>query len=511
MEKNLPIKICIIGCGTYGSYLIRSLTEKYGNDIQITAIEIGDEKTKDESEIGLAAESGSARAAAQGRYFGLGGTSARWGGQVLFFDERDNPLQQRDWDTIVDINNQYRRTVLQKVLGNVPMIDTLMNDKGNEKTGIWLKYAKRNMFKALNKSHLSAVNILKNQRVIDFVFENRMIKSVLCQNSVTPKRDEAKGIMEERNPDSEWKGGISTFEADVFYLTAGAIESCRLLLDMNEKHKIITSTDLGKHYGDHLSVDLFRIEHRPFIDNTDFLPRFVKGSMVTKRWVVKDKTGRVGFAHPVLNKEVKVFTSIKRMLFGKQKIDFSIKDVFEGLEFLIRFAFNVLILKKMYAHRNIWSLQLEMEQAFPNDNSISLAEQKDKFGQRVARLNWRVSESDRQAIDDVKTYLQQKLDAEKIKYTLVYDPNIEGAKIEDVYHPSGFIRLGHDDNAVLDTNCRVKGIDNLYHFSTAMFPSVKSASPTAAGFCFIEHHLETVFPNLISKQIQSDNLTASVF
>ena len=486
MEENLPIKICIIGCGTYGSYLLRCLSEKYDNDIEITVIEIGDEKIKDESEIGLAAESGSARAAQQGRYFGLGGTSARWGGQVLFFDERDNPLKQRDWDTIVDINNQYRQVVLQKVLGNVPKIDTLMTDKGQEKTGIWLKYAKRNMFKALNKSVIASANILKNQRVIDFVFKNTTIRGVVCENT---------------------EGGKKTVEADVFYLTAGAIESCRLLLDMNEKYKVITSTDLGKHYGDHLSVELFKIKHKPIIDNTDFLPRLVKGSLVTKRWVVTDKNGRVGFAHPVLNKEVKVFTSIKRMLFGKQKIDFSLKDVFEGFEFLIRFAFNVLILKKMYAHRNTWSLQLEMEQAFPNDNSIGLSDQTDKFGQRVARLNWRVSDSDRQAIDEVKDYLQQKLDAENIEYAVVYDPNIEGTKIEDVYHPSGFIRLGYDENAVLDTNCCVKGIDNLYHFSTAMFPSVKSASPTAAGFCFIEHHLETVFPNLVSKQIQIENHT----
>ncbi len=490
MEKNLPLKVCIIGCGTYGSYLLRCLSEKYGNDIEITVIEIGDEKTKDESEIGLAAESGSARAAQQGRYFGLGGTSARWGGQVLFFDERDNPLKQRDWDTIVDINNKYRQVVLQKVLGNVPKIGALMTDKGQEKTGIWLKYAKRNMFKALDKTVVSLANILKNQRVIDFIFENKTIKGVVCES---PSKDK------------------KTVEADVFYLTAGAIESCRLLLDMNEKNKVITATDLGKHYGDHLSVELFKIKHKPIIDNTDFLPRLVKGSLVTKRWVVTDKNGRVGFAHPVLNKEVKVFTSIKRMLFGKQKIDFSLKDVFEGFEFLIRFAFNVLILKKMYAHRNTWSLQLEMEQAFPNDNSISLSDQTDKFGQRVARLNWRVSDSDRQAIDEVRDYLQQKLDAENIDYTVVYDPDIEGGKIEDVYHPSGFIRLGHDENAVLDTNCRVKGIDNLYHFSTAMFPSVKSASPTAAGFCFIEHHLETVFPNLVSKQIHTNQPIPSVF
>ena len=466
----MPTNICIIGCGTYGSYLLRGLVEKYGNDVNITVLEIGNEKTKNESEIGLAAESGSARAAQLGRYFGLGGTSARWGGQVLFFDERDNPSQQNDWNTIVDVNNKYRRVVLQKLLGNTSKFETLMTDKGSEKTGIWLKYTKRNIFKALDKSVVASAQILKNQRVIDFIFEDNKITSVLCQNT---------------------EGSQTEIKADVFYLTAGAIESCRLLLTLKEKHGFITSTDLGKHYGDHLSVELFKIKHKPIINGTDFLPRLVNGSLVTKRWVVGDKSGKIGFAHPIFNKEVKVFTSIKRLLFGKQQVDFSVKDVFDGLEFLVRFGFSVFFLKKMYAHRNRWSLQLEIEQAFPNKNSITLSDQTDTFGQKVARLNWQVRDDDRAAIDDIKAQLMQQLDAEKIDYTVVYDPNIEQTKIEDVYHPAGFIRMGHDDNAVLDRNCRVRGIENLYHFSTAMFPSVKSASPTAAAFCFIEQHLTT--------------------
>ena len=78
-------KICIIGCGTYGAYLTKRLAEKLGPTAQITVIEIGGDKTRDESETGIEAESATSRAAQLGRYFGLGGTSARWGGQVLFF------------------------------------------------------------------------------------------------------------------------------------------------------------------------------------------------------------------------------------------------------------------------------------------------------------------------------------------------------------------------------------------------------------------------------------------
>lgn len=480
----MPIKVCIIGCGTYGAYLMRGLMEKFGNDIELTVIEMGNEKTKSESEIGITAESSAAHAAEKGRYFGLGGTSARWGGQVLFFDERDNPENQADWNTIVAINKQYRSLVLKNLLGNDP---NLLPDKHNEKTGIWLKYTKRNVFKNLNKSLLNPIKLIKNQRVIDFIIDNKTIKAVTISAAQNPTYTE---------------GSSQTINADFFYLTAGAIESCRLLLALNKQHHLIKSTDLGKHYGDHLSVELFKIKgHKPVINGINLLPTFLNGSLITKRLIVADLNNRIGFAHPIFNKEVKVFTSIKRLLFGKQHMDFNVKDIIDGFEFLIRFGFNILFLKKMYAHRNNWSLQLDIEQAFPNDNSIDLSENIDKYGQHAARLNWRVSAEDKQSIEAIKNDLIILLNKENINYSIVYDPNIESMKIEDVYHPVGFIRMGHDENAVLDPNCRVKGIDNLFHFSTAMFPSAKSINPTAAVFCFIEQHLDTVFNDLIANKV----------
>ena len=479
-------KICIIGCGTYGAYLTRGLVEKFGHDIELTVIEMGNTKTKNENEMGVTADSSVSHAGERGRYFGLGGTSARWGGQVLFFDARDNPKNEADWNTIIDVNNQYKNCVIENLLGDAVKINAHLVDKDNEKTGIWLKYTKRNIFKTLDKTLLKPIKLIKNQRVTRFIFDDAKIEAIVCQNT---------------------EGASTRIDADIFYLTAGAIESCRLLLALNEEHNVIKSNDLGKHYGDHLSVELFKINgHKPVIGKTNFLPIFLNGSLMTKRLIVADKNQRIGFAHPIFNKEVKVFRSLKRSLFGKQQFDFKLKDIFDGLEFLIRFGFSVVFLKKMYAHRNNWSLQLEIEQAFPNKNSIDLSEKTDKYGQKAARLNWKVSDDDKKAIEDIKNNLKPLLDKEGIDYTIVYDPNIEAMKIEDVYHPVGFIRLGHDENAVLDLDCRVKGIDNLYHFSTAMFPSAKSVNPTAAGFCFIEQHLDTVFTRIIEGKMTKNVL-----
>ena len=97
-------KVCVIGCGTFGSYLVKRLLEQYGNRVDITVVEIGNRKTQTESEIGLASISENSTVSRDGRYFGFGGTSARWGGQVLFFDERDNPEKNSNWHKIIEIN-----------------------------------------------------------------------------------------------------------------------------------------------------------------------------------------------------------------------------------------------------------------------------------------------------------------------------------------------------------------------------------------------------------------------
>ena len=83
--------ICIIGAGTYGSYLAYCLSEKHP-DATIHLFEVGGSRIRTEAEMGYLSEvKGSYRATSEGRYFGLGGTSAKWGGQLLFFSDKDFP------------------------------------------------------------------------------------------------------------------------------------------------------------------------------------------------------------------------------------------------------------------------------------------------------------------------------------------------------------------------------------------------------------------------------------
>lgn len=463
-------KICIIGLGTFGSYLLQRLLENNGDTTEITVIEIGNRKIQSESEIGLESISENSSVSNEGRYFGFGGTSARWGGQVLFFDERDNPEKDETWNEIVQINKKYQDIVLKNLLGENGNFD-LKEDNKNIKTGIWLKYAHRNLFNRLSKKELKKVNLLSDMRVVDFLLENNKITKVICKTK---------------------DGETTEVVADQFYLTAGALESCRLLLALNEKTGILDNTDLGKNFGDHISTELFHVKNTaPILNGIDFTPLLYHGSLITQRMIMQTDNGLIGFSQGVYNKDIKAFKFLKEILFGKRETTVTFTEFISGFAFLFKFSYYLLFKNKLYVDKKQWSLQLDMEQPVPNENKLSLSDKKDQYGEAILKIDWDISQNDTDAIAQIRKKVEAMLKKNNLDYIPVYNQASTNNKVEDVYHPVGSLRVGYDKKAVVNFNGQVKGIENLYHFSTGIFPSAKSINPSAAVWCFVENHLDT--------------------
>ncbi len=463
--------VCIIGCGTYGSYLLRQVRERYGAETDITVIETGNEQTKSSEEIGIATDADTSKVSRFGRYFGLGGTSARWGGQILFFDERDVVQPDADWDYIVDLNNRHRGRVLHELLGQ----DKLQNTKEHRrvKNGLWLGYFKRNLFKRLSKQDKQGVNWITNSRVVDFkLTADGTVQSVRTRTAA---------------------GEESDIPADRFYLTTGALESCRLLTKLD--HPALENSDLGKNLGDHVSVELFRVTgSAPVLEGVDFTPRFIGTSMFTKRLLVNTAGGRVNFAHVVPNKDVAAFTVLKRAMFGRQEGSTDFGEILQSFKFLAAFGTKLLFQRKLHIHDQKWSVYLDIEQGSETDNQVLVSEEIDAFREPGLVIQWDVSGSDRAAIAEGKAIVKEVLDREGHRYQEMFSEIDTYEKMEDTYHPVGFIRMGADDRAPVDREFRVRGTQNLYHFSTALFRSAKSINPTGAGFCLIEEHLDRAYP-----------------
>jgi hypothetical protein len=467
-------RICIIGCGTYGAYLLRRLVEEYRGKADIIVIELGNNSIVDEKQAGLLSVSENSHAAKNGRYFGLGGTSARWGGQVLFFDQRDNPQNDDLWNSIIEMNTRNKKRVIKQLFGSddiLPLLDK--NNTGLFKSGIWMKYSKRNLFNLLTKKDLDGVQMVKESRVVDFDISEGKIHAVTCRNLA---------------------GDTQQIVADQFYLTAGAIESCRMLLDIAAKGRFVPGKDLGKNAGDHVSIELFKVfDAAPFLFGVNMVPALHKGSLITKRLIVQTEDGRIGYVHPIFNKKIRIFSVLKQLLFGKQKLSASFTEIFAGLFFLIKFGFNIVFLRRMYVDKSEWSLQLDIEQPYPNGHSIQLLDQKDKFDVQGVKINWSADQQDIGFMLEVSQRISALLETEKLKFETLQHVNVGTTKLEDTYHPVGFMRMGQDENAVTDLECKVTGLDNLFHFSTALFPSAKSINPSGAVFCLIEEHLSRCF------------------
>jgi choline dehydrogenase-like flavoprotein len=121
----------------------------------------------------------------------------------------------------------------------------------------------------------------------------------------------------------------------------------------------------------------------------------------------------------------------------------------------------------------------------PNPQSrVSLADERDALGMRRLVLDWRVSERDlrswRRLAEVVATEFERldlgsvDLDMEK----LPDDPDrIEG--LVDAGHHMGTTRMAADPRqGVVDADCRVHGIENLFIASSAVFPTGGFSNPT---------------------------------
>lgn len=118
----------------------------------------------------------------------------------------------------------------------------------------------------------------------------------------------------------------------------------------------------------------------------------------------------------------------------------------------------------------------------PNpDSRVLLLRDKDALGLPRLHLDWRLTEQDRRSFYQHVRSLGLELAAQGVGRMLVKveDDGIWPRHVGGGSHHMGTTRM-HDDpkRGVVDANCRVHGIDNLYLAGSSVFPTSGSANPT---------------------------------
>jgi choline dehydrogenase-like flavoprotein len=130
------------------------------------------------------------------------------------------------------------------------------------------------------------------------------------------------------------------------------------------------------------------------------------------------------------------------------------------------------------------TILLDLEQAPDPDSRISLSQDRDALGLRRVQANWRLSELERRTAARFTTYIAAEFARLGIGRGRL-EPWLQDERIpmtgalQETYHYIGTTRMADDPReGVVDRNCAVHGMDNLYVAGSSVFPTAGHANPT---------------------------------
>ena len=149
-----------------------------------------------------------------------------------------------------------------------------------------------------------------------------------------------------------------------------------------------------------------------------------------------------------------------------------------------------------------YALKVYLE-PFPNPSSrVELSGERDRFGQPRARVRWRLTEADRRTLrrllEITRTEIQRtgsgRLRVMGADTESGWPPTLSGGS-----HHMGVTRMHEDPGrGVVDPDCLVHGLSNLFVAGSAVFPTAGFANPTLTIIALalrLADHLETRIPS----------------
>ncbi len=297
------------------------------------------------------------------------------------------------------------------------------------------------------------------------------------------------------------QGRKGRVRAKLFVLACGAIENPRLLLASSSKRKagVGNSRDVvGRFFMEHLRTMFVAV---PLRDSYPFRAafsgcensqgKFLIGSRLADKLQRNERIGNVsissyteGGEESATNAAFRIATSVST---GRMPENFG-TDVLYVLRDLDSLIVNVRRRALMPDSETIENalvvLACEAEQV-PNPNSrVSLSTHKDALGEPQARVNWQLDDIDLRTTRVAATTLAAQLAAHFD--TRIHTPdwimaplNNWPSQFRDVAHHIGTTRMADDPaQGVVDKNCRMHAIDNLYVAGSSVFTTGGHANPT---------------------------------
>ena len=521
-QSKLTTDICIIGGGAAGISMALYLS---GRGLNILLLESGffkeDKKTQDLYN-GEVADEKLHSPPDKYRLRMLGGSTAIWGGRCMPFDpidfEKRDYLPGSGWPISYDDLAPYFEVANRFLEAGEYAYDA---DKVFDPI-------KQPMFKGF-KSDVLLTNNMERFSCPTNVGSRYRRRLELAKDIEVILGANCTGIRLNSNADHVSDLEISSLDNRQYHVTAkhivlatGGIEVARLLLASNDicKNGIGNQFDLvGRYYQCHIAGNLGKltiygansnVRHdyevsaqgvycRRRMSLTPETQRRLKvGNMVARLHFPKivDPSHRIGVLSGLfLAKNFISYEYGKRLNDGKatvgtycQHLLNIITDPIDTFKFLYQWITRRTLAKRKFPSvilnnkSNQFTLEIHSEQ-YPNPNSrLTLLNEKDALGMPKLKIDWQYLPED---IDSVRKTLDSFV--EEFKKSGIGSFEYDAERLEEdltrfgAYggHHIGTARMGTSpEHSVVDADCKVHHVDNLFIASSAVFPTSSQANPT---------------------------------
>lgn len=488
-DRAAKSHVCIVGAGAAGILLAvellrlgKSVTLLEGGGAQI------EEASQDTHRSHIAGLPHNGVLA--GRFRAKGGTTTRWGGQILQFDEAD--FERRDWVpgsgwpfAKSELVPFYERALELEGLGGVLREDAevwaglgLGTPPFDELEPYFSRWCPETNFAVLHHESLTrhpALTVWLHANAVELVLEGERATGVRCRTL---------------------EGKEFVFQADEFVFCLGGIESSRFFLQPREGRLPWNASGLlGRHFQDHVDTngatvipqaagrfhDLF---DNVFFHGYKYHPKIRMATRLQQELRTLNVGATMYTASDLDETLASLKSTAKRLLRGKIKEvnTRDVKHMATNLPLLLRQTFRYAVQHRAYIPSGQMSLRLHCEQEPLSGSSITLSDERDSLGLLRTRLDWRISEAE---LRTMRTFVDVTRRGLAGLAEIVPDPDLmQGnssyvSRCEDSSHHMGGMKMAVSENeGVVDLNLRLHGTLNTFVCSSAVFPTSGFSNPT---------------------------------
>jgi choline dehydrogenase-like flavoprotein len=494
-SQNLRRDVCIIGAGAAGIALAVEL-ERLGKSVFL--LEGGGPKLEDHAQEPYQSEvvGNAHRGIHVGRVRAQGGTTTKWGGQILELDAID--FEEREW--VEDSGWPFSKQHLAPFYAHALRIEGLETAVHSD-TELWnsiglsapsfpgmesylSRWCPEPNFARVHAKSLEgpAIDLWLHANAVEVLLEHETVQGIRCRTQPSqgaPRRE-------------------AIFRANEYVFCLGTIESSRFFLQPRKNGNRLpwnVSGLLGRYFQDHIDSNAAVIHPKSparlhaafdniFFKGYKYHPKVRLTPAVQQQNSLLNAGATLQFVSDIDESLAAIKATAKHLLrrrFDEVRTE-QVLNLLRNSPLLAQQTYRYAVEHRAFVPKSAQILlRVHCEQEPTTESSIALSDQRDSLGLLRTKLDWKISPRE---VQTIRSFVQLASDALSDIAHLEPVPELRDdaayiARCDDSNHHMGGMRMhSSPQQGVVDPDLKLNGTNNCFVCSGAVFPTSGFSNPT---------------------------------